>query len=204
MVDAHVVGGISLDDVGTEFDGLAHEVGDGGFVAIDHVAAGFFVRLKHQRLHHHRHAIIIGLGLEFEDVFNALGMHFRRTGDLEEVHAHAGGVVTHCLQHAVFEHEAEAAVLRQRLAVNVGHIGTQHETGLLTSRHLLQMPRHAERELDRVRSGLDERLHHRAHVFDTLQESGLVEEAVIDSDIEAAVGLGVEETFETEGFHGGK
>jgi hypothetical protein len=65
------------------------------------------------------------------------------------------------------------------------------------------MPRHAERELDRIRRGIDERLHHRAHVLDALQEARLVEEAVIDGHIEAAVGLGVEEAFEAEGFHGG-
>jgi hypothetical protein len=35
------------------------------------------------------------------------------------------------------------------------------------------MPRHAERELNRVRRGLDERLHHRAHVFDALEEARL-------------------------------
>ena len=42
-----------------------------------------------------------------------------------------------------------------------------------------------------------------AHVFDALKETGLIEEAMIDGDVEAAVGLGVEEAFEAEGFHGG-
>jgi hypothetical protein len=31
----------------------------------------------------------------------------------------------------------------------------------------------------------------------------LIEKPMIDSDIEAAVGLGIEQTFEAEGFHGG-
>ena len=204
VVDAHVVGRIGLDDVGTELDGLTNEVGDGGFIAVDHVATGFFVRLKHKRLHHHRHAVVVGLGLEFEDVLDAFGVHFGCAGDLEEVHADAGGVVAHGLEHAVFEHEAEAAVFGQRLAVNVRHVGAQHEAGLLAAGDLLQMARHAERELDRVRGCLDECLQHGAHVLDAMQEASLVEEAMIDGDVEAAVGLGVEEAFEAEGFHGGE
>jgi hypothetical protein len=33
------------------------------------------------------------------------------------------------------------------------------------------------------------------------EKAGLIEEAVIDGDIEAAVGLGIKEAFEAEGFH---
>ncbi|MND03458.1 hypothetical protein D3C83_232800 [compost metagenome] len=60
----------------------------------------------------------------------------------------------------------------------------------------------ADGELDGVGTGVDEGLDDLAHVFDALEESGLVEETVIDGDVEAAGGFGVEETVETEGFHG--
>jgi len=51
-------------------------------------------------------------------------------------------------------------------------------------------------KLDGVRAGIDEGFHDLRHVFDSLEETGLVEEAVIDRDIEAAVRPGVEETVE--------
>jgi len=50
--------------------------------------------------------------------------------------------------------------------------------------------------LDGVRAGVDERGDDLAHVFDALQEAGLVEEAVVDGDVEAALGRGVEEAVE--------
>ncbi len=45
VVLRHVVGGIGLDNISTEFDCLADERNDLLVVAIDHVAAGFFVRV---------------------------------------------------------------------------------------------------------------------------------------------------------------
>ena len=131
------------------------------------------------------------------------GMDFRRAGNLEEIHADTGGIEAHRLEHGVFEHQAEAG-LRQFLAVDVGHVGAEDEGRLETSREVLEMPGLPGGELDGIRRGIDEGLDHLAHVFDAGQEAGLVEEAVIDGDIEAAAGVGVEEAVEAIGFHDGK
>ena len=61
-----------------------------------------------------------------------------------------------------------------------------------------------DRELDGVGAGVDERGDDLAHVFDALQEAGLVEEAVVDGDIEAALGRGVEEAVEAILLHEGE
>ena len=56
-------------------------------------------------------------------------------------------------------------------------------------------------QLDRVRCGVDEGLDDLGHAFDALEESRLIEEAVINRDIETAVGLGVKKAVETILFH---
>jgi hypothetical protein len=48
---------------------------------------------------------------------------------------------------------------------------------------------------------MDERLYRFAEVFDALQERGFIEEAVVDRDVEAALGGGIEESVETIFFH---
>ena len=59
----------------------------------------------------------------------------------------------------------------------------------------------ADRELDGVRRRMHQRLHRFAEILDALQKGGLVEEAVVDGDVEAAPGGGIEETVETIFFH---
>ena len=61
-----------------------------------------------------------------------------------------------------------------------------------------------ERELDGVRRGVHQRLDDLVHALDALEETSLVEEAVIHGHIEAAAGLGVEEAFEAEVFARGQ
>ena len=169
-------------------------------IAIDHVSARFRVGAEAEWLDHHGHAVVVGLGLESEDVFNALGMDFGGTGDLEKVHADARGIEPDCLEHGVRYHFAETG-RQEFFSVHVRDIGAEHEGGLLFSGNGLEMARLADGELDGVRPGIDEGFHHLRHVLDSLEETGLVEESVIDGDIEAAVGLGVEETVEAVGFH---
>jgi hypothetical protein len=59
------------------------------------------------------------------------------------------------------------------------------------------------RQLDGIRSRIHEGLDDLGHGLDALQESGLVEEAVVDGDVEASAGLGIEEALEAKVFHGG-
>lgn len=128
-------------------------------------------------------------------------MHFRGTGDLEEVHADAGRIEPHGLEHGFLDHQAEPG-FRQFLSVDIGHVSAQHEGGLVAAWDLLEMAGLPQRELNRIRRCIHEGLHHRAHVFDALKETGLVEKAVIHGDVETAVGLGVEEAIEAVLFHG--
>ena len=59
-------------------------------------------------------------------------------------------------------------------------------------------------ELDGVRGCVHEGGDSLGQVFDTGEEGGFVEKAVIDRDVEAAAGLGIEEAVEAGGFHGQK
>jgi len=56
-------------------------------------------------------------------------------------------------------------------------------------------------QLDRVGCGVDEGLDDLRHAFDALEKSRLIKEAVINRDIETAVGLGIEKAVETILFH---
>jgi len=190
-----VIGGIGLDDIRSEFHGLPDKVHDLFQITIDHVAAGLCVWAEAERLDHHGHSVVVGLGLEAQDVIDALGMDFGGTGDLEKVHANAGGIKPDGLEHGVRYHFAETR-WQEFFSVNVRNIGAQDEGGLLFSGNGLEVARLADGELDGVGPGIDEGFNDLRHVFDSLEETGLVEEAVIDGDIEAAVGPGVEETVE--------
>ena len=63
------------------------------------------------------------------------------------------------------------------------------------------MTRLASRELNSIRSGFDDSFHRLRHVLDSCQKARLIKKAVIDGDIKAAAGFGVEETVEAVGFH---
>src|SRR6185503_12690978 len=84
---------------------------------------------------------------------------------------------------------------RQGPAVDVGHVGPQHERRLLLAGDVLQQSRVSWRQLDRVGTGGDDRGDGATHVLDATEEARLVEEAVIDRHVEAAA-VGGEEPME--------
>ena len=186
VVLGNVVSGIGFDDVSSQFYGLADEVSDFREVAIDHVSAGFGIGAENEGLDHHGHAVVIGLGLEAEDIIDALGVDFGCAGDMEKVHAHTCGIEADGLKHGLLDHFAETRS-QQFLAIDVGDIGAEDKGGLLLSRYGLEMASLADGELDRVRAGIDEGLHDVRHVLNSLKKTGLIEKAVIDGDVEAAV-----------------
>ena len=88
---------------------------------------------------------------------------------------------------------------RRLLAVDVGDVDAQHEGGLVAAGERLQQRRLAERELDRVGAGRDQRLDHARHVLDAGEEARLAEEAVVDGDVDAAARGGMEEAVQAVG-----
>ena len=200
VIDAHVIGRVGLDDVRAELDGLAHQREDLLRIAIDHVTTGLGVGLEHERLDHQRHAVAIAVGFDLENVLDALIRHLGLAGDAEEIHHDAGRVEAQGLLDRVFNHAAEESA-GQLLAIDIGHVGAEHERGLLPAGDRLQKRGLAHGELDRVGGGFDQRGHGLVEAFDAGEEAVFVEKAVIDGDVETAVGLGVEETIETVCFH---
>lgn len=59
----------------------------------------------------------------------------------------------------------------------------------------------ANRQLNRVRRGGGDNFHGLVEVFNSLQEAAFIEETVVDGDVEAAIGLGVEQAIEAKLFH---
>ena len=150
VIGAQVIGGVGLDHVGAELGRLADEGDDAVGVAVDAVAAG--ARGHHERLDHERHAGAVGRSTQGGDVLDALAAQRVGPGDVEEVHADAGGVEAHRVADGVVDHVAEG-VARRLLAVDVGHVDAQHEGGLLAAGDPLQQRRLADRELDGVGRG---------------------------------------------------
>jgi hypothetical protein len=81
------------------------------------------------------------------------------------------------------------------------HIRAKNERRLLTARDFLQMARLTGGELNRIRRGFHNSLHRLCHVLNACEKARLIKKAVIDGDIKAAAGFGIEETVETVGFH---
>ena len=144
---------------------------------------------------------MVALELEFADVGDALVGDAGGAGNLEEIHAHAGGVQADGLQGRFLDHCAER--LHGKLSpIDIGDVSTKHERGFLAAGDALEVAGLAGGELDGVGRSLDNGLHGLGHVLDPREESGLIEEAVVDGDIEAAAGFGVKEAVESVGLHG--
>jgi hypothetical protein len=202
VVEGDVVGGVGFDDVGAELDGLADEVDDFVGFAVDHVSARDIVGSEDEGFDHHGHAVGVALDFEAHDVVDALVGDVGGAGDLKEVDADAGGVELDGLEGGVFDHGGEAG-FGKGFAVDVGGVGAEDEGGLLPAGMGLKVSGLADGELDRIGAGVDEGVDDLGHRFDAFEEAGLVEESVIDGDVEAAAGLGVEEAVEAGGFHEG-
>ena len=200
VVNRDVVRGIGLDDVRAEFDGLADEREDFVEVAVHHVTAGLLVRLENERLDHERHADAVALGLDFQNVLDALVGDFGLLGNAEEIDDDASGVETKCLLDGLLDHAAEERAGKPG-AINIRDIGAQDKGGLFPAGQGLEIVRLADGKLDGVRRGGDEDVDALLEVFDALEEIALVEEAVVHRDIETAVGFGVKQAVQTVTFH---
>jgi hypothetical protein len=143
---------------------------------------------------------VVALEFESADVFNALIGDPRRSGNLEKIHAHAGGIESNGLKTRFLDHRTQS-LDGQLAAIDICRIRSENERGFLTARDFLQMAGLTGRELNRIRRGFHNGFHSLRHVFDACQKAGLIEKAVIDGDIKAAAGFGIEETVETVGFH---
>ena len=139
-------------------------------------------------------------GLQLKNVEDALVGDLGLLGDAEEVDHDAGRVEPHRLADRVGEHAREKGA-GQLGAVNVGDIGAQHQRGLGADGRGLQVGRLADGQLDRVGAGRHEGGDRLGQVLDAGEKRGLVEEAVVDGDIEAPLGLRIEQAVETGGFH---
>src|SRR5690606_28302170 len=201
VVDGDVVGGVGLDDVGAELDGLTNERDDLGRVSVHHVAAGLGVGLEDERLDHERHAVVVADRLKCKYVLNTLVGDLGLVGDAEEVHDDAGGVEAERLHDGIGD-DAGKQRPRELVAIDVGDVGAQDEGGFGADGQHLEMRGLPDGELDGVGRGGDQRLDGFGQVFDAGEKGRFVEEAVVDGDVEAAAGLRVEETVEAGGFHG--
>ena len=198
LVLGDVVAGIGLDDVGAELDGLADDADD----AID-VSARVIARralLEGERLDHQRHPDVVAVGAQPADVLDALPPHLGAAGHVEQVRDDAGGVEPDGLADGVLDHQ------RPRVGGDLGRVdvrgvGAHDERGLVAAGVALEQVGLAGRELDGVGRGVDQRRDRGLHVLDAGEEVGLAGEAVVDGDVEAAAGGGVEESVQAVGLH---
>ena len=89
---------------------------------------------------------------------------------------------------------------RQNRAIDIGHIGAQDQRRLMPPRQRLENRGMPDGQLNRIRRSFDQSGDGFLDAFDAGQEAVFVEKAVIDGDIETAVGDRVEKAFESEGF----
>ena len=80
--------------------------------------------------------------------------------------------------------------------VDVRHVGTENEGGLVAAGAGLQEIGLSGAQLDRVGIGRGEGLDRGGHVLDPAQERGQAGEAVIDGDVDAAARGGMEQAVE--------
>ena len=195
-----VVGGVGLDEIGTELGRLPHQRHDAAGVAVGFVSPA--ARLHHEGLDHQGHPGAIAGGPEGADVLQALTPEVVHPGHIEDVHAHACGIQAHRLADRIVHEQAERRGGRLG-SVDVGDVDPKHEGGLVAARLRLQQRRLAGRQLDCIRTGPDEHLDHRGHVLDAGQERRLAEEAVVNRNVDAALGVWMEEAVEAiRGGHG--
>ncbi|MNN66980.1 hypothetical protein D3C81_1825850 [compost metagenome] len=72
--------------------------------------------------------------------------------------------------------------------VGVAHVQAHDQRGFVAPGALLQQSGLAVVELDGVGARRDQLVHDSGHVFQAVQESGFVADAVVDGDVQAAPG----------------
>lgn len=200
VVVGYVIGGIGLDDVSTEFNGLADEGEDLVEIAIDHVAAGLGIGLEDERFDHEGHGVAIAFGFDAKDVLDALIGDLGFAGDAEQIDDDTGGIEAESLFDGGLDDAAEEGA-RELGAVDVCNIGAQDEGRLVLPGDRLKIVGLTDGELDGIGSGGDDGADGLVEVFDSGEEAALVEEAVVDGDIKAALGTRIEQAVETVLFH---
>ena len=128
---------------------------------------------------------------------------FRLLGNAEEIHDDAACIEAELLFDRLIDHAAEKRA-REGAAVNVGDVGAEDERGLFFAGERLEVMRLADGELNGIGRGLNESADGFLEILDALEEAAFVEKSVVDRDIEAAVGLGIEQTIEAILFHEGR
>ena len=192
-----VVRRIRLDDVGPEFDRLAHDRHDEVDLAIDRVGPG--VGLLHdERLDHERHAVVIALLAQFHDVADARLADLGSPRQVQEIDHHAGRIEPDRCQHGVGGDSAEH-VVGEHAAVDIRDIGAHDKGGPAAAALRLEQARLARRELDGIGIGGDQGGHGSGKVLDAREEGPLAEESVVDRDVQAAPGVRIEQPAEPVG-----
>ena len=82
---------------------------------------------------------------------------------------HTRGIKPYGLFGGILDHAAEQ-VIRQIRAVDIGHIGAQHERWLLLAGNLLQKTRLADGQLNGIRIRLHQGLHRGIKILNALQK----------------------------------
>jgi hypothetical protein len=201
--DAVVVGGVvarvGLDHVGAQLGRLAHHAADTLNVAVD--AVGAAGRLEHERLDHQRHRRAVAFGAQADDVGDRVLVQLGVARRREQVDDDARGVEPDGLADRVVDQPAPR--LRGRLrGVDVRDVAAQDQRGLVAARPALEEVGLADRELDGVGRGIDQRVDRALHVLDAGEHARLAGDAVVDGHVEAPVRVRVEEAVQAVLLHG--
>ena len=167
-------------------------------VAVDGVAVAD--AFQGQRLDHQRHAIAVALGFKAEGVLDALLGDGGVVREMEDVHDHADGVETQGLLHRGID-QTRIDMVAQILPVDIGNVGAENQRGLLPAGDALEIMRLTDSQLDGIGIRVGDGLDGTTHVFESVEEWRLVEDAVVHGDVEAALGIGVEEAIKAKFFH---
>lgn len=165
MIDAHIVRGIGLDDVGSKFDGLSNQREDLCRITVDHIAPRPLIGLEHQGFNHQRHSVAVAVGFDLKNVLKALIADLRLAGNPEEVDDDTRRIEPESLLDGVFNHAGKKRP-RKFPSIDIGDVGPQNERRFVASRQILQERCLSDGELNGVGRGFDEGSNGGFEVFD--------------------------------------
>jgi hypothetical protein len=84
-------------------------------------------------------------------------------------------------------------------AVDIGDISAEHERRALSATAALNQACLTNRQLNGIRGCLDQGVDRVSEVFDARQKCRLAKEAMIDRDVKASLGIGVEQSVQAGG-----